>query len=131
VFALSLYHFVAAWLFVAVDDLPLFLQALHAISASIEEKVVAEFKASQWFGIMMDESTDVANLKQLVVFLRGIVSGEAVTRFVGIVDLPNGEAETITLAVTEMLKSKVRTALCCCLSIPLHVGRSQSVHAVA
>jgi len=40
------------------------------IAADIEEKVIAKIKESPFFSIQLDESTDVANISQLLVYSR-------------------------------------------------------------
>lgn len=45
--------------------------------------------------ILCDESTDIANLKQLAIFVRFLVKGKPYTCFLKMVDIVNGTAETI------------------------------------
>ena len=46
-------------------------------------------------GILCDESTDTANLKQLVIFVKYLVEGLHQTRFLKVVSLQDGKADTI------------------------------------
>ena len=48
---------------------------------------------------MIDESTDVSMLKQLVVYGRSVVDGKLECHFLGMRDLPDGRASTIETSV--------------------------------
>ena len=62
-------------------------------------------RGSSAFSIMVDESTDVSMLKQLVLCGRAVVGGKLVTRFLKIVDINDGKARTIVDAITTYLES--------------------------
>ena len=47
---------------------------------------MGDMRGSSAFSIMVDESTDVSMLKQLVLYGRAVVGGELVTRFLIIID---------------------------------------------
>ena len=47
----------------------------------VEEEVLCNMKGMSSYGIMVDESTDVSVLKQLVLYGRAVVKGEFKTRF--------------------------------------------------
>lgn len=54
---------------------------LDVINGLVEEEVLLNMKGSASFGIMVDASTDVAVLKQLVLYGRTVVSGQLITKF--------------------------------------------------
>ena len=54
--------------------------------------------------IMVDESTDVAVFKQLVVYGRGVMGGKLECHFLGIRDLPDGRAVTIEKSLSTFLQ---------------------------
>ena len=54
---------------------------------------------------MVDESTDVSILKQLVLYGRCVVNGAVKTRFLKIIDLADGKALTIVDSITKYLAS--------------------------
>jgi hypothetical protein len=54
---------------------------------------------------MIDESTDISVKKQLVLYGRTVVEGKLSTRFLKVVDLPDGKACTITQALIAYLQS--------------------------
>ena len=78
---------------------------LKVMDRMIEESVLEEFRQSDTYSIMVDESTDVSILKQLVCYGRAVVEGKLKTRFLMITDLPDGKADTITSALTQYLSA--------------------------
>ena len=54
---------------------------------------------------MVDESTDVSILKQLVLYGRCVVNGEVKTQFLKIIGLADGKAPTIVDSITRYLAS--------------------------
>ena len=60
---------------------------------------------SSTFSIMVDESTNVSVLKQLVIYGRAVTSGKLKTRYLKIVDIDDGKATTIVDAITSYLQS--------------------------
>ena len=62
---------------------------LFCLSDSIKQKVLLKMKSSPTFSVLIDESTDVSVLKQLVVYDRCIVDGKLECHFLNIKDLPN------------------------------------------
>ena len=54
---------------------------LDVINGIVEEEVLNNMKGSASFAIMVDESTNVGVLKQLVLYGRCIVSGQLKTKF--------------------------------------------------
>lgn len=61
-------------------------------------------KNSPALGMLCDESTDAANLKQLFVFDCFLVAVKAQTALLKVVDLINGKAETTEGALLDVLK---------------------------
>ena len=76
---------------------------VQCLARCIQEDVIAKMRGSDTVRLMIDESTDVSILKQLVVYGRGIVNGELECHFLGIRDLFNGTAETIESALCNFL----------------------------
>ena len=62
---------------------------LGIMAGIMEENVVENFLI--FYSLMVDESTDVSILKQLVLYGRCVVSGELKTHFLEIIDLAHGE----------------------------------------
>jgi hypothetical protein len=78
-------------------------QAIEALSIVIEENLILDLKSSPFVALLTDETTDTANLKQLIFYLRYLVGGRPVTSFFGIHDIPDGTAETITDEARQLL----------------------------
>ena len=77
---------------------------LFSLYKCIKKDVLTEMHQSSSISIMVDESTDVAIYKQLVVYGRGVVKGKLVSHFLGIRNLPDGRAETIEKFLLEFLQ---------------------------
>ena len=72
-----------------VDDL------LTVLSDCVETIVQSDVHKSSAVGILCDESTDISNLKQLVVFVKYLVEGLPQTRFLKVASLQDGKAVTV------------------------------------
>lgn len=68
---------------------------LDSLSTSVENDILDQIRDSPVVGLLCDESTDTSNLKQLVIFIRIMVKGQAQTHFLKIADICDGKAETI------------------------------------
>ena len=68
---------------------------LTVLSQCVENDILVKVRASPVTGILCNESTDVANLKQLAIFVRFLDEGKPHTCFLKMVDIVNGTAETI------------------------------------
>ena len=78
---------------------------LTVLSDCVETAVLRHVNESPCIGILCDESTDIANLKQLVVFVKYLVKGVPQTRFLKVVSLLNGKAETIEQKLLEICQT--------------------------
>lgn len=72
-----------------------------ALGEVLVRKFRAALKNSPFFVLMIDETTDVAVLKQLVIYARYITDSGVQTRFLGMLNIPDGTALTIVEAVTK------------------------------
>jgi hypothetical protein len=64
---------------------------------------LAELKASRFLGLEVDESTDNANIKQLILYLCGVKDGQAFTYFATLIPLSDGKAHTMASAILTFL----------------------------
>ena len=64
------------------------------LSDCVERELLSKVRAGPSVGILCDESTDSANIKQLVVFVRYVFKGKPYTSFLQMVDLEDGKAST-------------------------------------
>ena len=78
---------------------------LSVLSDCVEAAVLGDVHKSPCVGILCDESTDVANIKQLVVFVKYLVKGLPKTRFLTIASLTDGKAETIEQKLLEVCQA--------------------------
>ena len=79
-----------------------FLQCLAMV---IEKEKVQQLKSSHFYSLLIDESTDVAILKQLVVVARCVLpSGVVETMFLDICDVQDGTASTIEQSLLQCLE---------------------------
>ena len=67
------------------------------------EPIKEEMQTSFTFSLVIDETTDVSIVKQMVIYGRYICGGEAKTRFLGVVELPDGTASTIYICTSSIL----------------------------
>ena len=77
---------------------------LTVLSDCVETAVLRDVNESPCIDILCDES-DIANLKQLVVFVKYLVKGVPQTRFLKVVSLLNGKAETIEQKLLEIIQT--------------------------
>ena len=61
----------------------------------IQQDLKEKLKDSEYFGIIVDESTDLSVHKKLVVYVRYVSNGEMKTELVGNIRIPDGKADTI------------------------------------
>lgn len=74
---------------------------LHVIQQDLKEKL----KDSEYFGIIVDESTDLSVHKKLVVYVRYVSNGEMKTELVGNIRIPDGKADTIYREILSALET--------------------------
>lgn len=75
---------------------------LMVLSDCVETTVISDVHKSSAVGILCDESTDIANLKQLVIFVKYLVEGLPQTWFLKVVTLQDGKADTIEQKLVEV-----------------------------
>lgn len=80
---------------------------LQTVSHQVEDDILEKVTSSTYFSLMIDESTDIAVLKQLVLVARYILpTGDVTTSFLAIDDLPDRTAETIEHALIGITSKK-------------------------
>ena len=77
---------------------------LEFLDILITKNVLNDMKASGVFSIMIDESTDVSVLKQLVLYCRTVVRGTLKTRYLKIMDIEDGKAVSIMGAIGKVFE---------------------------
>ena len=79
---------------------------LQCISQQINGPIIDELRDCSYFAMMVDETTDVAVLKQLTIMVRYLkrnAKPELKTHFLRLIDLPDGKADTIMTALLTFL----------------------------
>ena len=82
------------------------LDLLAAINVTVEEKVDQNLQESPFIGLVIDESTDVAVYKKLVIYARIVINGQPFIHFVRDVNIIDGKAETIVKALEVFFAEK-------------------------
>ena len=81
---------------------------LDVISGCIESNILRSVSESSVVGILCDESTDAANLKQMVIFVKILVPGSTrvtTTHFLKVVSLQDGKANTIEQSLLKVCQT--------------------------
>ncbi|KAG1664805.1 Zinc finger protein 862 [Nymphon striatum] len=68
----------------------------HSLVHVLDQKLKEKMQECGFFGIIIDESTDLAVHKKLIVYLRYVHRGEIQTELIGNIRIDNGQADTIT-----------------------------------
>ena len=85
-----------------------------AMGEAALEPIKEEIQNSLIFALLVDETTDVLIIKQMIVYGRCISNGDTKTRFLGIVELSDDRAVTITGALLQFcgkMEFDIRTKL--------------------
>ena len=97
-----------------------------ALGETVQEPLKAEMQSSPVFALLVDTTTDISVLKQLMVYGCYLFDGEVRSRFLGIVELPDGKVVPsqmllcsfvgkLTLTYTGVYLILVATVLVSCL----------------
>ena len=79
---------------------------LQIMAAQIEKEQLQDVLSSKFYSLMIDESTDVAVVNEMVVYARYIKNGKVTTTFMNICELFNGTADTIENTLVSYLENK-------------------------
>ena len=72
---------------------------LHVLQQDLKSRL----QDSEYYGIIVDESTDLSVHKKLVIYVRYVSSGDMKTELVGNIRIPDGKAETINSEIRNTL----------------------------
>ena len=67
----------------------------HSLSKVVDEELIPDLRQSEFFSIMLDESTDRSSETTLMLYVRYLKQGNSVTIFVSVVELLSGTADVI------------------------------------
>ena len=74
------------------------------IANVLKKTLIEKINISEYYAILLDETTDITVTKRLSICVRYFYGGTAETSFLGNVELPDGRAHTITAAVQKFLE---------------------------
>ena len=85
-------------------------EALRALAAACRHKTLEDVLDSLLRGIILDESTDISVISQLLTFYRIVKDGRAKVMFAGVDSLKSGGAEMVTNTMLHRLgKDEIRS----------------------
>jgi len=70
-------------------------EAVSAIAEWVWRQTLAKVKSSTFLGVMVDESTDNANISELILYLTGVAAGKPFVAFGDLLPIENGKALTV------------------------------------
>ena len=91
-------------------------EIISTIGEVVVRKICVILQNSPFFVLMIDETTDVAVMKQLVINARYIEDGAVQTRFLSMMHIRDGTASTIFEAVTKLCDDwnlDIKEKMCC------------------
>ena len=71
---------------------------LQVIATQLEEKQLQNALSSDYFSLLIDETTDIAVINEMVIYARYMYNGSVATTFLKICELFDGTANTIELS---------------------------------
>lgn len=81
-------------------------QMLESLATVLENRHIEHVRKSPAVAVIVDDSTDDANIKQLSVVVRYLLHGAPRLAFLGLIDIPEGGAETVFSETAKLLTSK-------------------------
>ena len=72
---------------------------LKVMGTQIEKKQLKDVVSSAFYSLMIDETTDVSVLNEMVIYGRYVQNGKVATTFLKICELCNGTADTIEMTL--------------------------------
>ena len=76
---------------------------LH-ISKALEAEIYDRLRKSPWFGLMVDEATDVSVTKNLILYATFVEGRQVRTSYLGLLEVEDGTSNTITESILALLK---------------------------
>ena len=78
----------------------------EAIAAVVDEDLDRDLSQSEFYSLLIDESTDIATDHNLVMYLRYVLNGEVQSRFLGLIELPGGTVPQIVDVILKVFTSR-------------------------
>jgi hypothetical protein len=78
----------------------------EAIAAVVDQDLDKDLSCSEFYSLLIDESTDIATDHNLVMYMRYVLNGEVHSRFLGLIELPGGTAPEIVDLILRVFTSR-------------------------
>ena len=78
-------------------------QFVEALNEVVENDIIQDLQVCSFYSLMADESTDISVSKNLILYVRYIKSCKSLTRYLKLITLTQGDAETIYTAISHFL----------------------------
>ena len=79
-------------------------QFVEALNEVVENDIIQDLQVCSFYSLMADESTDISVSKNLILYVRYIKSCKSLTRYLKLITLTQGDAETIYTAISHLLR---------------------------
>ncbi|CAG2186740.1 unnamed protein product [Mytilus edulis] len=79
-------------------------EALLSFKYIVQTPLICDLKNSPFYTVMVDETTDVAVKKELILYVRFLKNGKSSTHFLKMIELFDGKAATIKSAIVQTLE---------------------------
>ena len=80
-------------------------QFVEALNEVVENDIIQDLQVCSFYSLMADESTDISVSKNLILYVRYIKSCKSLTRYLKLITLTQGDAETIYTAISHLLRN--------------------------
>ncbi|KAK3249678.1 hypothetical protein CYMTET_40904 [Cymbomonas tetramitiformis] len=75
------------------------------IAGVIRQDILAKVKSSPAFAIAVDESNDIGNIEEMVIYVWYVREGRPATRFLGLVPLETADSSSIAQAIVDKVRA--------------------------
>ena len=78
----------------------------EALAMVVDEELATMVDNSFCFSLMIDESTDIATMQTLIIYICLVSKWEIITNFLELVKLPDGKADEILGTLLDVMTSR-------------------------
>ena len=72
----------------------------------VDDELATMVNNCSCFSLMIDESTDIATMQMLIIYIRLVNKGEIITRLLELVELPGGTADHILGTLLDVMRTR-------------------------
>lgn len=77
-----------------------------AVAEVVDEELSQQLTNASFYSLLIDESTDIATARTLIIYIRYVHEGEVMNRFFELTELPGATADNIVDTVLQILAQK-------------------------